>query len=340
MAGAYAQQSLESPYRMTGEAVMAAFESQREVLQKSSVSIIDGRNEAIYGVVVSEDGCLLTKASEFRKLAKPELVIDRARYREFEVLGEDLQWDLIMIKVPAEGLVPVQFADEDPQIGTWVVVNGSTTRFARRALAGIVSAKSREIPVEGGAGIGVVLNQEAKVPTVEEVKEGSGAAAAGMLKGDVITAIDGKPVKSLTDIAKVLKDGKAGSTVPVEVNRDGRKVVLEVRLASKAEMFREEGMMSRNDMMSGEVSRRRSGFPRVIQHSVLGNSKSMGGPVIDLDGRCVGMNIARANRAETFAIPAKELKQVVAKMLAAKADKPAESDKPATADKPAEESNR
>ena len=68
--------------------------------------------------------------------------------------------------------------------------------------------------------------------------------------------------------------------------------------------------MNRNDQMSGEYSPRRSGFPRVIQHDILGSRHVQGGPLLDLDGRCVGMNIARANRAESFAIPVVELKQL------------------------------
>ncbi len=73
--------------------------------------------------------------------------------------------------------------------------------------------------------------------------------------------------------------------------------------------------MDRNDMMSGDFSKRRSGFPRVIQHDVLANSTIMGGPVLNLGGKCVGMNIARANRAETFAIPARELKELAGRLL-------------------------
>jgi S1-C subfamily serine protease len=47
----------------------------------------------------------------------------------------------------------------------------------------------------------------------------------------------------------------------------------------------------------------------------MGNSQTMGGPVIDLNGHCVGMNIARASRAETFAIPSAEMKQLVERMI-------------------------
>jgi S1-C subfamily serine protease len=73
--------------------------------------------------------------------------------------------------------------------------------------------------------------------------------------------------------------------------------------------------MSRNDQMSGKFSERRSGFPRVLQHDILGSKSVVGGPLLDLDGRCLGMNIARANRAESFAIPVEELKTIADRML-------------------------
>ena len=75
---------------------------------------------------------------------------------------------------------------------------------------------------------------------------------------------------------------------------------------------------SRNDQMSGEYSHRRTGFPRVLQHDILGARDSVGGPLLDLDGRCVGMNIARADRAQSFAIPAKEVQEIAARLMKSK----------------------
>jgi serine protease Do len=314
----HGQQNLEHVYRMTGTAVTAAFEEQRISLQSSSAVVMDGRTEAIFGVVVSPEGHVLTKASEFESLQKPEVVIDRKRYGELKVLGRDARWDVVMLKVDAEGLKPVEYAEGEPEMGSWIVVNGATTRFERRALVGIISAKAREIPVEGGAGLGVVLNNMAKVPTVEDVQPGSGAQEAGLQKGDVIVRIGETKITSTKEVLEAIKDRKAGEMVKVVVRRGKKEQEFEVRLASKAEMFRSPETLDRNDQMSGDFSKRRSGFPRVIQHDVLGNSKSMGGPIIDLNGKCVGMNIARANRAETFGIPAKELREIAERLMAEK----------------------
>lgn len=323
MAGSVsAQQSLESSFRTTGPGVVQVFEAQRAVLQTSSAVILDGRKEAGYGVVVSPEGHVLAKASEVSSLGKPAITIDRTKYENAVILATDPAWDVALMKVEAQGLTPVVYAptSEVPQ-GTWVVANGATTRTARRAMAGIISAKSREIPASGGAALGVVLKADSKKLVIDEVSEKSGAKEAGLMKGDVITTIDDKPVKKIEDIAAALKDRKAGTIARIGYTRGKEQRSADVRLAAKSEMFSE--MMSRNDMMSGDFSKRRSGFPRIIQHDILGSSTTVGGPLLDLEGRCLGMNIARANRSESYAIPVEELKEIAERLIKQAASAPA-----------------
>jgi serine protease Do len=58
------------------------------------------------------------------------------------------------------------------------------------------------------------------------------------------------------------------------------------------------------EQAAGPVSRRRSGFPQVIQHDTVLHPAQCGGPLVDLDGKAVGINIARAGRVATYALPA------------------------------------
>jgi serine protease Do len=310
-----AQQSLESEFRTTGPAVTSIFEPQRAVLQTSSAVILDGRKEIGYGVVVSADGHILTKASELEGVEKLSVTVDRTSYKEVATLATDPEWDVALLKIDADDLLPVVYAPtSDVPHGTWVVANGATSRFARRALGGVVSAKIREVPAAGGIALGVVLSTKGKSMLIEDVAEGSGAEEAGLKKGDVIVSIAGSTISRLEDISEALKDFKAGSTVEVVYRREKSESTAEVRLQAKGEMFSDT--MNRNDMMSGDYSKRRSGFPRVMQHDILGSSRVTGGPLLDLEGRCIGMNIARANRAESFAIPVEDLKQIAERMMA------------------------
>jgi serine protease Do len=310
---ASAQQSLETNFRTTGAAVISAFEPQREVIQKSSAVIYDGRKEVAYGTVITADGHILTKATEIEGKGKIDVRVDKNLYKDAKILMTDPRWDVALLKVDASGLTSVVFApDSKLARGTWVVVNGVTSRTNRRVLAGIISAAAREIPPEGGAVLGVVLKEIEAVLEVTEVTEGSGAEKAGMEKGDILTAVAGKPVKKIAALGKIIGEMKAGSDVKVTLLRGGKKTELDVKLSARGDLFRE---VSRNDEMSGDFSNRRSGFPRIIQHDILGASVTMGGPVLDLEGRAVGMNIARANRAETFAIPVEELRELAEGMV-------------------------
>jgi serine protease Do len=314
---AWGQQNLEAAYRTTGSAVTAAFEAQRAVLQTSSALIQDGREESGYGVVLTAEGHILTKASEYLQLKKPVITVDRTKYSEVEILAIDPEWDVILLKVQATGLIPVVYAPtSNVPAGTWVVANGVTTRTKRRLLVGIISAKIREIPASGGPALGVVLKADSDVLEIEQVNEKSGAHEAGLQAGDVILSVAGTAVEKLEEIGTALKDCKAGSTVEVTLRRGKEKITLDVRLSAKSELFTDQ--MNRNDQMSGDFSNRRSGFPRVMQHDILGSSKIVGGPLLDLDGRCLGMNIARANRAESFAIPVEDLKEIAGRLMGSK----------------------
>ncbi len=313
------QQSLDSAFRTTGAEVVAAFEAERQVLQTSSAVILDGRKEAGYGVVISTDGYILTKASEVTKVTKLSVTVDEKNYADAKVLLVDTIWDVALVKIAAEGLLPVVYAatSEVPQ-GTWVMANGATTRTKRRLLAGIVSAKIREIPASGGAVLGVVLKTVKKLLEIQEVGEKSGAFEAGLQKGDVILKVEGKPITKVEEIAELLKTRKEGSTVKVTYRRKKLENTVEVRLAARAELF--DDQQNRNDQMSGDYSSRRSGFPRVMQHDVLGSRQVVGGPLLELGGKCIGMNIARANRAENYAIPVEDLKEIAARMMKAAAE--------------------
>jgi len=306
-------QSLDSELRKNGETVVAVFEEQRAVLQRSSALIRDGRKDLAYGIVVSPDGYILTKASEVEKISSLSVTVDTAKFDNAKVVATDATWDVALIKIEAQGLQPVSYASSSdlPQ-GTWVVANGASSSLRRRALPGILSAKTREIPAYGGAALGVVLKQNTKALEIEDVNEKSGAKEAGLQKGDVITALDGKKVAKIEEMAAYMKDKKAGEMVKVTFKRAGKEQVLEVRLAAKGELFAEK---SRNDQMSGRFSSRRTGFPRVIQHDILGNEESVGGPLLDLDGHCIGMNIARADRAQSFAIPVEDLKEIADRLV-------------------------
>jgi serine protease Do len=65
------------------------------------------------------------------------------------------------------------------------------------------------------------------------------------------------------------------------------------------------------DSMGSILSNRRGGFPVILQHDTVLRHTDCGGPLVDLDGKVVGINISRTGRVESYAIPA----EVVQKRL-------------------------
>ena len=60
--------------------------------------------------------------------------------------------------------------------------------------------------------------------------------------------------------------------------------------------------------MGGPLSERADDFPGgVLQHDTVLQPTECGGPLVNLDGKVVGINIARAGRVESYCLPANEL---------------------------------
>ena len=64
--------------------------------------------------------------------------------------------------------------------------------------------------------------------------------------------------------------------------------------------------------MSGPVSKRKDNFPMIIQHDLPLPKEAMGGPLFDLQGKCIGINIARVDRVTVFSLPAYIVKKMIA----------------------------
>ena len=56
---------------------------------------------------------------------------------------------------------------------------------------------------------------------IEQVQDGSPAAAAGLRAGENLETLAGRPVRSMDDVSRILADHKPGDTVDVEVRSGG-----------------------------------------------------------------------------------------------------------------------
>lgn len=308
--------SLPSERRKNGPLIQDALRAVQTSLQESSAVFYSDENSKpfIYGTVVSADGLILTKASELEEVKGYNVRVGTAKFRTVQEIARNDVWDVVLVKVDATDLLPVNLDQgKDLAHGTWVVSNGATERRFRRPRPGIISANKREIPGGTAAVLGVGLEAKEEGVFVGSVTEKSGAEKAGLQKEDQLVKADGVEIKDRDALVEILKEKSPGDIVKFEVKRKDEVLQLDVELMARHKLF--GGATSRNDQLSGgddQQSPRREGFPMVLQHETMLNRATVGGPVFTLDNEFVGMNIAAVNRVEVFAIPAGELAAIIA----------------------------
>jgi serine protease Do len=198
---------------------------------------------------------------------------------------------------PPPGAIPVT-------VGEFVVTpeaaGSEGTDLAPKAF-GVISVARRSIPFANGV-LGVSLTDApAGGAMVTEVFAQSGAAKAGVAANDVIMAIDGMPVNSRLDLQNQIRQHHPTDTVTLSVTRGDQELSLRVQLGDTILATREDVEMA---VLTGNTNTRSSDFQAVFQHDTVLAPSEMGGPLVDLEGRVIGINIARAGRTETYAIPA------------------------------------
>ena len=82
------------------------------------------------------------------------------------------------------------------------------------------------------AGVFMLYGKQTMSARVDSVQPDSAAAAAGFKPGDVVVAINGRPVENFTEMQRIV-GSSAGETLAVTVDRDGSQLILNATPALK-----------------------------------------------------------------------------------------------------------
>lgn len=98
------------------------------------------------GVIVSQDGYIVTNNHVVDKATKIEVVLYNKKTLSAELVGSDPGSDLALLKIEADGLPVVPFANSSQvKVGEWVLAVGNPFNLTSTVTAGIVSAKGRNL---------------------------------------------------------------------------------------------------------------------------------------------------------------------------------------------------
>jgi serine protease Do len=287
---------------------LAAFQPAVARAAESTVRIRSDGKDVGLGAVVAADGLVITKASELTDKTKVKL--RDGRELDAELVGKDDKHDVALLRVAATGLKPVEWRpSKDTPVGNWVVTVGGD---GKPAAVGVVSVGTRDVPTGKGSGfftpppgggfLGVSLEPSEKEAKVASVDRSGGAWKAGLRPNDIILNVAGKMVSDADTLVGVLSKYKPGDEVSLKVKRGEEELDLKAKLGKRP--------TSRGDFqnsLGSELSKRRGGFPTILQHDTVVRPGDCGGPLVDLDGKVIGLNICRAGRTESYAVPSEVL---------------------------------
>lgn len=291
-----------------------------EKLKNSVATVEEDGKELALATVVRSDGYLLTKASELESGYTYKLRMASGLVYDATVTAIADLHDLALLHINAANLQPVEWASaKDAQIGEIVFTPGPQ----RDPLAfGVVSVGVR--PATGGA---MGINFEGvETDTPDGVRIGSvlpnlPAEKAGLKADDIIQKINDESFTEREKLSEFLQTLSAGTEISVTVLRGKETIVFHVTLVSRSHLPGQPPQSDRSKMqnnMGSVLSRRNTEFAAVLQHDTVLMAYQQGSPLVDLDGKALGINIARAGRVETYTVPSDVIESILPDMIAGK----------------------
>lgn len=309
----YGQARKPSIYQKNHSKVLESFKDVVADVRQSTVKIlVDGKQKAL-GVIADADGLVLTKASELSGDIECEL-LDGSK-KPAELIGVSSSHDLGMLRVNAKNLKAIDWknAVSQPAVGSWLATVGQTELPVS---IGVVSVAPRKIGSPSGV-LGIMLEDDANGVRINQVLPGSGAEKAGLHVNDIVKFVNGKRVNGREELINFVRQFKPGDRLRILVQRGDESKTFTPTLGNRESLAKNNRANFQNTL-GGALSRRRTGFDSAMQHDTVLRPIDCGGPVVDLTGNMVGLNIARAGRVNSYALPFSVIAPLIADFKAGK----------------------
>ncbi len=273
-------------------------------VNRVTVKISTSGRPVALGVIVDSSGFVLTKASELKGALTCKLADGRSV--SAKVVGIHQKTDLALLKIEASQLPTADWSSsETPAVGYWIV----TPKLDVPPSLGIVSVKPRTISPPVGF-VGVELRDHVDGVRIYKIRANSPAEKAGMQINDIIKEVNGQAVTDRVMLTTTIQKHSVGTEIGLKILRGSEPMEFKVRLTDYNSVFGGDRSEAQNEM-GGRLSSRRLDFPMALQHDTPLSPNECGGPIIDLTGKIVGVNIARSGRVDSLALPVSTVLSVI-----------------------------
>ena len=297
-------------FRKNSSQIRQVFDPVSSSAGTATVQVLCNGKPTILGLVVDSSGLVLTKASELKGKISCRLGLDKSS--PAKIVGIHPQHDLALLSIDANALPTAKWNTEPAvSVGSWVIAPGSDgTAMA----VGIMSAQTRWI--RGGV-LGVFLEPSAGGPKIVGLTPKGGGGKAGLQRGDVIKQINGKPVRDVDAAIFAIGSYLPGDRVELTIARGRKSVEITATLDSVHKTFGNTRALFQNSL-GVSLSDRRAGFPSALEHDLVLTPSQCGGPLVNLQGDIIGLNIARSGRVSSLAVPADVIFPLIEEMKSGK----------------------
>lgn len=301
-----------SPFERQHRETLVQFDPVSAQQHQSVVEVWKSGEWVAMGTVVDASGVILTKASELGDKKDITVVLHDQTTASAQVTKVDKTNDLAILTIPRTRLTPVRWSNTQPLNGTFLVtpaIDGSTLAI------GTYSSTPRALSGTKQGYLGVKPQTVPGGVMLVEVSQNEAAERAGLKNGDVVTSIADHRIVDVTDLVNEIRNHQAGDAVVIEFLREGNPKATTAVLADRNFSGKRAARFKMMNRLGAIPSERADRFPWVFQHDTPLFPEQCGGPILDIDGNVVGINIARGGRAASYGIPSAQLIKILPELL-------------------------
>ncbi len=275
-------------------------------VRPSTFEVINPTYWAAMGTVITKDGYAVTKASELEQDQPIKARFGRDRTVNATLVRVDRTNDVALLKLEEGQYTPVQFQTTEPQPGNLLLSVGVRDPIMT---LGACSCEARSLSDRGWGRMGIRPRGTADGVAVFNVE--SAALRAGLQDGDIIVSIQGREVKKVPELVGLIRKHRAGDELVVTTKRGEQMLDFTVRLSGQGMAGRSAPRFDAMNLLGSINSNRARSFPWVMQHDSPLMPEQCGGPLVNLNGQVVGINIAREGRTSSLALTGDHLQEVL-----------------------------
>ena len=300
--------------------VNEAFTELAAKFEKSVVQISSRNGKQILGTVVTSDGLIITKASCISETGS--CIFSDGEKWPWRKVATDPRQDLSLIRVSGKRTLPITFAMPPQQeivypgtiavsigrsrsVAAWGVVTMPKYNFAIEQPeckdCTDLGATMSPYPVPVSIGVGSTPTAITGAIKVLRVYPRTLAERVGLLVEDQIKSFNGHTIRSRRQLDAIASTMRVGDIITADVYRNGS----ELRLSHKISDSMKKTIHDR--WGGGPYSQRRFGFGPTLVHDSVLHPENCGGPLVDLEGHLLGINIARSMRVASLTILPKDV---------------------------------